>query len=181
MAKKKSINFKKLFKKNKYNLILLVIGLIIVFFLASTIFNFAKNAGVSKYDKEIIVIKNKGDELKSYTLKDIRKMKTETIELTLKNQESKTKVEGVSLEKIINELNTDFSLSSSIDFVSPSGERKTLSMDKVLEPERVYLIYKINSKPLIEYDKKYGYFTIIDSQSKDTKDWILNVNSFNIR
>lgn len=178
MARNK--NSLKKIKKNKYNIFVLIFIIILLLFISKFFINIFSNIGISKYDNEIIVIKNDGDEIISYTMKDIRSMETETVSLNIKNQTQKTKVEGISFEKILNKLNIDSSVNSKIEF-NNKGVKKVLSMDRALEPERIYLIYKINSKPLIEYNESYGNFAVIDNQSKEISDWIVNVNDINIK
>lgn len=179
MARKR--NAKKTLKKQKYNIIVFVFIFLVVIGLIGFLTSFFKARGFSKYDQEIVVLKDNGSEIDSISLKELRKGQSAKVSLLLDNQEKKTSIEGVSLEKVINNLKLDTTKYSKIDTKNRNGIRSSISIDKALEPDRVYLIYKINSQALYDYNKDFGYFAIIDTQSKDSSDWLLDVREINLK
>ena len=54
-------------------------------------------------------------------------------------------------------------------------------METALQVNRVLLVYKINSKPSIEYNKKLGVLFALDKQDKDSSKWIKNIQTINIK
>lgn len=180
MARRKKSKLR-IFKKNKYNIFILILAIIIAFIAISFIRKAVENRGMSKYNDTILIIKSDDTEIASYSIKELRSIDSQKVNITLNNQDEKTVIEGVPFEKIISKLNIDPSSKTTMVAVDPYGNKKNVSMDQVLEPGRVYLTYKINSKPLIEYNEKYGELAIIDSQSRDIGTWILNVKTLNFK
>ncbi|MDD7306325.1 MAG: oxidoreductase [Peptoniphilaceae bacterium] len=179
MRKKSSA--KRTLKKQKYNIILLLIIVIVAVFLIGLLSSIIKNRKLYKYDNEIVVLKDNGSEIDSISLKELRKNQISNLDLTLNNQSKKTSIEGVSLEKIINSLNLDTTKYTKLETTNKNGGRNSIAIDKALEPDRVYLVYKINEKPVHDYNKSSGVFAIIDTQSKDSSDWILDVKEINLK
>lgn len=180
MKNRKNNNTLKIFRKNKYNLILIIIFLVIGLILFSKLINFIANRNLVKYDNEIISLKNNDSEIDSLSLKNIRKMDTSNVKISLDNGQE-FKVEGVSIEKILNKEGIDANLSSRIEFVDTNGKKTNMSLDKALEVDRVFLVYKIDSKPNIESNRKLGTFFILDRQEKDSNNWIKNIQIINIK
>ena len=54
-------------------------------------------------------------------------------------------------------------------------------MSVALEVDRVYLVYKIDGEPIVEYNPSYGSLVIIDTTSKTANSWITNVKTLNIQ
>lgn len=179
MAKKKSA--KKTLKKQKYNIILFTVLTIFVFILVGLIAGFVKNRSLAKYDKEIVVLKDNGSEIDSISLKELRKGQSTSVSLPLNNQDKKTTLVGVSLEKILNSLKLDPTNYTKLETTNKNGAKDSISIEKALEPDRVYLVYKINSKAVHDYNKKYGYFIIVDTQSKDSSEWLMDVKEINLK
>lgn len=180
MAKKRR-SAKRTLKKQKYNIILftilIIVGIFIIGFLGKTI----KNRNLAKYDKEIVVLKDNDSEIKSISLKELRNSQSAVVNLPLNNQSKKTSIEGVSLEKIINSLKIDTTKYTTIETINKNGAMDSIPIDNALEPDRVYLVYKINSKPVHDYNKRSGNFAIIDIQSKESSEWILDVKEINLK
>lgn len=179
MAKKRSA--KRTLKKQKYNIILFSVLVVVGIILFSFIVGLIKNRNLAKYDKQIVVIKDNGSEIDSISLKELRKGQSASVSLPLSNQEKKTTIVGVSLEKIINSLKLDTTNYTRLETINKNAGRDSISTEKALEPDRVYLVYKINSKPVHDYNKSYGYFAIIDTQSKDSSEWIVDVKEINLK
>ncbi|MGO3017902.1 MAG: oxidoreductase [Anaerococcus sp.] len=179
MAKKN--NAKKTLKKQKYNIIVSVFAFLIVLSLIGVLTSFIKNRKIAKYDEEIIVLKANDSEIDSVSLKELRKGESASVNIYLNNQEKKTTLEGVSLEKVINNLKIDTTKFTKLETKNKNGTKSSISIDTALEPDRVYLVYKLNSQAIYDYNNSFGYFAIIDSQSKDSSDWILDVREINLK
>ena len=65
-------NVSKKIKRNKYRLIIGLIGIVAILILLFSIKNYSKEKAISKYDKEILILKADGDQQDSKTLKEIR-------------------------------------------------------------------------------------------------------------
>lgn len=177
---KKNNNALKLFRKNKYNIILLAVVIVISLILFSKFVNYISNRNLSNYDNEIFVIKNNDSEIDSLTLKDLRKLGSTESKVTFENGEEFSIV-GISIEKILKKEKINPNLNNIIEFSDQKGNKTNLSMETALEVNRVLLVYKINSKPSIEYNKKLGVLFALDKQDKDSSKWIKNIQTINIK
>lgn len=180
MAKKKNTNISKLLKKNKYNFVLLFLVLLISIFLFSKIASYISNRSLLAYDNEIVVIKNNDSEIDSLSLKEIRKMGSSEIKIST-NKGEEFKLVGVSIEKILNKEKINPNLNNRIEFSDENGHITNMSMENALELNRVFLIYKIDNKANMDYNKNLGSFFILDKQEKDSDKWIKNIQSINIK
>ncbi|MDY3005486.1 oxidoreductase [Anaerococcus porci] len=179
MRKKKN-SIKKNFNKNKYNIILIIIAIIFAVFLLAKIIDNISNKNLSKYDNEMIVIKNKDNEITSLSLRDIRKMGGQNSKI---NQHSDVviDIEGLSLDRLINKVDIDPNLNNIIEFIDGKGNKTSIALESALEVDRVYLVYKTINKANIDFDKKLGVFYVVDKQQKDANKWIKNVKIINIK
>lgn len=180
MRKSKNNNIVKLFRKNKYNIILLAVVIVISLILFSKLVNYISNRNLSNYDNEIFVIKNNDSEIDSLTLKDLRKLGSTESKVTFENGEEFSVV-GISIEKILKKEKINPNLNNIIEFSDQKGNKTNLSMETALEVNRVLLVYKINSKPSIEYNKKLGVLFALDKQDKYSSKWIKNIQTINIK
>lgn len=180
MRKSKNNNIVKLFRKNKYNIILLAVVIVISLILFSKLVNYISNRNLSNYNNEIFVIKNNDSEIDSLTLKDLRKLCSTESKVTFENGEEFSVV-GISIEKILKKEKINPNLNNIIEFSDQKGNKTNLSMETALEVNRVLLVYKINSKPSIEYNKKLGVLFALDKQDKDSSKWIKNIQTINIK
>ncbi|MDU2582223.1 MAG: oxidoreductase [Anaerococcus hydrogenalis] len=177
---KKNNNALKLFRKNKYNIILLAVVVVISLILFSKLVNYISNRNLSNYDNEIFVIKNNDSEIDSLTLKDLRNLDSTESKVTFENGEEFSVV-GISIENILKKEKINPNLNNIIEFSDQKGNKTNLSMETALEVNRVLLVYKINSKPSIEYNKKLGVLFALDKQDKDSSKWIKNIQTINIK
>lgn len=178
--RKKNKTIKKKFNKNKYNIILVIIAIIFVVFISSKAINAFSNRDLAKYDDEMIVIKNNDNEIISLSLKDIRNMSSQSVEIN-QNNDVVIDAEGLSLEKLINQVNIDPNLNNIVEFIDGDGNKFTMALESVLEVDRVYLVYKTVGKPNMDFDKDLGIFYVVDKQQKDANNWIKNVKIINIK
>ena len=91
----------KFLKKNKYNLFLLIFFVIVLSLISIFVKGKVDDINMSKYDNDIIIIKGNGDEIKSYSIKELKNKANSTKVVYTNNGLEKIKVEGVSLEKLI--------------------------------------------------------------------------------
>lgn len=180
MRKSKNNNIVKLFRKNKYNIILLAVVIVISLILFSKLVNYISNRNLFNYDNEIFVIKNNDSEIDSLTLKDLRKLGSTESKVTFENGEEFSVV-GISIENILKKEKINPNINNIIEFSDQKGNKTNLSMETALEVNRVLLVYKINSKPSIEYNKKLGVLFALDKQDKDSSKWIKNIQTINIK
>ncbi len=66
----------KRFKKNKYNIYLALIGFIVLLLIFFFVKNKIADYNLRKHDNEIVIIKDSENNQHSYTLKEIRKLKS---------------------------------------------------------------------------------------------------------
>src|SRR5699024_143755 len=97
----------KFLRKNKYNLYLLVIGLVLILFLGIFAKSKIDNSKMAKYDNDIVIIKGNGDEIKSFSIKELTKLASKK-DVYVNNGLEKVKIEGISLEKLVG--NLDYNL-----------------------------------------------------------------------
>ena len=171
----------KKFKKNKYRIGLTAGFLILAFLLIAYLVNHSKEKEIAKYDNEIFIVKGNGNQLSSLTLKELRHMGSVTETIHVNNGLESKKIEGVSIEKIIGNLNYNLKDSNIMMVEDNDGNFKKISMADVLEPDRIYLVYMIDGTPIYDILNSYGIFMIIDTASDNTESWITNVKTIDIQ
>jgi len=58
--------------------------------------------------------------------------------------------------------------------------QKRISMSAALEPERVYLVYKMDGEPVFDISQNYGKMLIIDTNAESTTSWVNDVKTLDI-
>lgn len=58
--------------------------------------------------------------------------------------------------------------------------KKRISMSAALEPERVYLVYKMDGEPVFDISQNYGKMLIIDTNAESTTSWVNDVKTLDI-
>lgn len=174
-------NINKKLKKNKYNILLFLIGfvllLIIIFFAKSKI----DDISMAKYDKDIVIIKGNGDELKSYSIKDLKDLGSDRTNVYVNNGLEKVKIEGISLDRLIGNLDYNLREKPTLSIEDIDGNSTRIPMSIALEVDRVYLVYKIEGQALAEYNPSYGNLAIIDTTNDSANTWITNIKTINIQ
>lgn len=170
----------KFLRKNKYNLYLLVIGLVLILLLGIFVKSKIDNAKMAKYDNDIVIIKGNGDEIKSFSIKELTKLASKK-DVYVNNGLEKIKIEGVSLEKLVGNLDYNLRERPIISIEDTDGNSSRFPMSIALEVDRVYLVYKIDGEPVSEYNPSYGTLAIIDTTTKSANSWITNVKTLNIQ
>lgn len=176
---RKKVNKK--FKKNKYRLIIWIVALLAVFLVIVAIRKYNIEKEIAKYDNEILIVKGNGDQLESVTIKELRKSSGETKVFAINNGLEKIEIEGVPLEKIFAKLSFNLKDSAVLFIEDNDGIIKKIPMSSALEPERVYLVYKINKTPVYDLSKSYGKMLIIDTNQDSSSSWITNVKTLDIQ
>lgn len=171
----------KFVKKNKYNLFLFAIFIIALIPICILLKSRLDNMNMAKYDNDIIVIKGNGDEIKSYSIKELKKKAGSKKEVYINNGLEKVKIEGVSLEKLIGSLDFNLRERPVISIEDSDGNSNRFPMSIALEVDRVYLVYKIDGEPIVEYNPSYGTLVVIDTTTKNSNSWITNVKTLNIQ
>lgn len=167
-------------KKNKYRLMIAVFTVIIVFLIGFLIRKHNVEKAISKYDSEILIVKSDGNQLDSLTLKEIRKLGAEKKSVYLNNGLEKVDIEGVAIEKIIGKLDVNLKDRAFLIVEDNDGNQKRISMSAALEPERVYLVYKMDGEPVFDISQNYGKMLIIDTNAESTTSWVNDVKTLDI-
>lgn len=167
-------------KKNKYRLITIIILLLLAFLIGSIVKNTIDENAISKYDNEILIIKGDGNQLDSLTLKEIRTLNPDKKDIYLNNGLEKVSIEGVPIEKIIGNLNVNLKDRALILAEDNDGNQRRISMSAALEPERVYLVYKIDDTPVFDINPKYGKMVLLDTNSDSNSSWVNNLKTLDI-
>lgn len=168
-------------KKNKYNLYLICIGIVLSIFLISFVKDKVSNLNLRKYDNDILIIKDNDNIQKSYSLKELRKNKEIKEKIRLNNGREEVDVTGVALEKILGNLSYKLDESPEIAVEDSLGNITNLPMSVALEVNRIIIVYKINGKVNKDYDDSLGTFTLIDRNSKNKESWIKDAKVLNIQ
>ena len=174
-------NFNRIFKKNKYKLYLLALLAIVLIFAGIFLKKKYEDMTMSKYSNDIVIIKGNGDELKSFSIKELKALGSNKTEVYINNGLEKVEIEGISLEKLIGNLDYNFRDRPTIEIEDNNGNATRYPMSVALEVDRIYLVYKIEGQPLLEYNPSYGTMAIIDTNSKSASSWITNVKTLNLQ
>lgn len=167
-------------KKNKYRIIISILGILVVIMLGFLIRRHNIEKEISKYDNEILIVKGEGNQIDSLTLKEIRRLGVEKKSINLNNGLEKATIEGVAIEKIIGNLNINLKDRSFLVIEDNDGNQERVHMSAVLEPERVYLVYKIDGTPLYDISPNYGKMILVDTTDDSASSWITNVKTLDI-
>ena len=89
-------------------------------------------------------------------------------------------IEGVSIDKIIGNLNINLKDRAVMLIEDNDGNQKRLSMSAALEPERVYLVYKIDGSPVFDLNQRNGKMLLIDTSADSSASWVRNVKTIDI-
>ena len=171
----------KLLRKNKYNIFVLILIIIVLTLLGIFIKNKINDIYMSKYDSNIVIIKGNGDEIKSYSIRELKKRAGSQKEVYINNGLEKVKIEGVSLEKLIGNLDYNLREKPVISIEDSDGNSNRFPVSIALEVDRVYLVYRIDGEPILEYNPSYGSLVVIDTTTKSANSWITNVKTLNIQ
>ena len=137
----------KRFKKNKYNIYLALIGFIVLLLIFFFVKNKIADYNLRKHDNEIVIIKDSENNQHSYTLKEIRKLKSVKKKVKLEKGLEEVELTGVALEKLLGDLGYKLEESPDLIIEDSDGNNTTYPMSVALEVDRVLLVYKINNKP----------------------------------
>lgn len=172
---------RKKLKKNKYNIILIIIIILVLTILGIFIKSKIEDYKMSAYGNEIVVIKGNGDEIESFSIKELKDLGADKKEVYINNGLEKIKIEGISLEKLIGRLDYNLRERPTLVIEDTEGNSTRYPMSVALEVGRIYLTYKIDGQPVKEYNPSYGSLAIIDTTSKSASSWITNVKTINIQ
>lgn len=167
-------------KKNKYRIIISSIAILSIILIGAYIRNRNIENAIAKYDNEILIVKGSGDQLDSLTLKEIRDLGGEKKTVNINNGFEKVEIEGVSIDKIIGDLNINLKDRAFLSIEDNDGKQKRISMSAALEPERIYLVYKIDGSPVFDLNPINGKLLLIDSSADSSASWIRNVKTIDI-
>ena len=167
-------------KKNKYRIIISIVAILSIILIAAFIHKKNIESAMAIYDNEILIVKGNGDQLDSLTLKEIRKSGGEKKTISINNGLEKVDIEGVSIDKIIGNLNINLKDRAVMLIEDNDGNQKRLSMSAALEPERVYLVYKIDGSPVFDLNQRNGKMLLIDTSADSSASWVRNVKTIDI-
>ena len=167
-------------KKNKYRIIISIVAILSIILIAAFIHKKNIESAIAKYNNEILIVKGNGDQLDSLTLKEIRKSGGEKKTISINNGLEKVDIEGVSIDKIIGNLNINLKDRAVMLIEDNDGNQKRLSMSAALEPERVYLVYKIDGSPVFDLNQRNGKMLLIDTSADSSASWVRNVKTIDI-
>lgn len=171
----------KFLRKNKYNLFLVTAFILLLIILGIFIKGRLDDMNMAKYDNDIVILKGNGDEIKSYSIRELKRKAGSKKEVFVNNGLEKVMIEGVSLEKLIGSLDYNLRERPTISIEDTDGNSNRFPMSIALEVDRVYLVYKIDGEPIVEYNPSYGTLVIIDTTTKSANSWITNVKTLNIQ
>lgn len=171
----------KRFKKNKYNIYLALIGFIVILLMIFFVKNKIADYNLKKHDKEIVIIKDSENNQHSYTLKEMRKLKSVKKKVKLEKGLEEVELTGVALEKLLGDLGYKLEESPDLIIEDTNGNYTIYPMSVALEVDRVLLVYKINNRPNQDYDDDMGAFSLIDTNSDSKEAWVKDVKVLNIK
>ena len=167
-------------KKNKYRIIISVISILAVILIGFLIRRYNTEKEISKYDNEILIVKGEGNQIDSLTLKEIRNLGAEKKSVYLNNGLEKATIEGIAIEKIIGNLNINLKDRSFLLVEDNDGNLNKVHMSAALEPERVYLVYKLDGTPVFDISPSYGKMILVDTVDDSASSWVNNVKTLDI-
>ena len=115
------------------------------------------------------------------TLKELRSMGSQKLDISINNGLETTPVEGISIEQIIGKLDYNLKDSGVMVIEDDEGNSKRVAMSDVLEPGRIYLVYRIDGGPIYDVNPGYGKMIIIDTATNSSAKWITNVKTLDIK
>lgn len=171
----------KKFKKNKYNIYLALIGFFLILLMTFFVKNKIADYNLRKHDREIVIIKDSENNQHSYTLREIRKIKSIKKKVKLEKGLEEVVLTGVALERLLGDLGYNLEESPNLIIEDSEGNYTTFPMSVALEVDRVLLVYKINNKPNQDYDDAMGALSLIDTISDNKESWVKDVKVLDIK
>lgn len=171
----------KKFKKNKYNIYLALIGFFLILLMTFFVKNKIADYNLRKHDREIVIIKDSENNQHSYTLREIRKIKSIKKKVKLEKGLEEVELTGVALERLLGDLGYNLEESPNLIIEDSEGNYTTFPMSVALEVDRVLLVYKINNKPNQDYDDAMGALSLIDIISDNKESWVKDVKVLDIK
>lgn len=171
----------KKFKKNKYNIYLALIGFFLILLMIFFVKNKIADYNLRKHDREIVIIKDSENNQHSYTLREIRKIKSIKKKVKLEKGLEEVELTGVALERLLGDLGYNLEESPNLIIEDSEGNYTTFPMSVALEVDRVLLVYKINNKPNQDYDDAMGALSLIDTISDNKESWVKDVKVLDIK
>ncbi|MDU3136291.1 hypothetical protein [Anaerococcus sp.] len=171
----------KKFKKNKYNIYLALIGFFLILLMTFFVKNKIADYNLRKHDREIVIIKDSENNQHSYTLREIRKIKSIKKKVKLEKGLEEVELTGVALERLLGDLGYNLEESPNLIIEDSEGNYTTFPMSVALEVDRVLLVYKINNKPNQDYDDAMGALSLIDTISDNKESWVKDVKVLDIK
>lgn len=171
----------KKFKKNKYNIYLALIGFFLILLMIFFVKNKIADSNLRKHDREIVIIKDSENNQHSYSLREIRKIKSIKKKVKLEKGLEEVELTGVALERLLGDLGYNLEESPNLIIEDSEGNYTTFPMSIALEVDRVLLVYKINNKPNQDYDDAMGALSLIDTISDNKESWVKDVKVLDIK